>query len=98
MRQELTDGALASLGAKTTIAGLSSTYLGVYTSSALFGYAGIAFAFIGIVINWYYKRREDRRKSEEYERLKEDYNRRSAEREAFISYLQSHSGCDRNHD
>lgn len=80
MRQELTDAAIASYGAKATIAGIAFTGIGSFTSSLFFGYAGTLFAAVGLLITWYYKRRDDKRKEA-------DDRRKEAEHQAIIKHL-----------
>ena len=83
MREQMTDAALASLGSKTTVAGATASGLGWLASNAVIGYAGLAIALVGLLVNTHYRRREDRRREREHvalmRRLERDYERAAGE-------------------
>ena len=69
MREQMTDAALASLGSKTTWAGVATTGAGWLMSNAFFGWLGFFVAIIGLMITLHYKRKEDRRREVEHQAL-----------------------------
>lgn len=87
MRQEVSDAALASIGVKTTLSGVASSGIAILTSIELFSYVGFFLALIGVLINWYYKRKDDRRKQAELALKRADDARKEAEHQAIIKHL-----------
>ena len=58
---------LASIGSTTTKAGASASVLGWLISQEGLAFVGAGVAIIGLGVNWYYKRKEDRRAQEEHD-------------------------------
>lgn len=56
-----TDSAIASVGSKATYTGTGMTIFGWMTLNELAALSGIACAVIGVLINWYYKHKADKR-------------------------------------
>ena len=69
MREQMTDAALASLGSKTTVAGVATTGAGWLMSSVFFSWLGLGIAFAGLLMTAYFKRKEDRRREVEHQAL-----------------------------
>lgn len=69
MREQMTDAALASLGSKTTLAGVATTGAGWLMSNAFFSWLGFFVAIVGLMITIHYKRKEDRRREVEHQAL-----------------------------
>ena len=66
MRNEALDATLAAAGGKATYAGAGLTGLGWFISSEFFGLAGLAIGVIGLLINWFYKAKADKRVDQEH--------------------------------
>ena len=58
---------MATIGSATTKAGASVSVFGWLISQEGMTFIGAAVAVIGMGINWYYKRKEDRRGQEEHD-------------------------------
>lgn len=75
--QMATDSALASIGSKITYGGALTAFGSFLLSSAGAALIGILGVIIGLVIQWYFKRREDARleefKKREDARLEEEH-------------------------
>ena len=69
MREQMTDAALASLGSKTTLAGVATTGAGWLMSNMFFSWLGFFVAIVGLMITVHYKRKEDRRREVEHKAL-----------------------------
>lgn len=57
----------AAIASKATMGGAIATVLGWIGSSQFVGVAGLGIAFLGLLVNWYFKARVDRREQREYE-------------------------------
>lgn len=55
---------VSSAASKTTYAGAASGFLAYLASIDVLAWAGIALALAGFVVNWYYKRLENKRADE----------------------------------
>lgn len=66
MNVETVDSTLAAVGSKVTYTGAGLTGLGWFASSEFMGLAGLAIGVVGMVINWYYKAKADRRLDREH--------------------------------
>lgn len=66
--QEVTsDAALAAVGSKATYAGAGASVSGWLLSSEGAALVGILIGILGLLVNFYFKRREDRRLQEEHD-------------------------------
>lgn len=61
MRQETLDATVTSMSAKAVGAGSAVTVLSWWNSSNVGMWAGVVIGATGLLINWYYKHRSDRR-------------------------------------
>lgn len=61
------EAGVAALASKATVAGAAATVWGWATSSQFIGLAGVSIAFLGLLINWYFRARGDKRDQEEHE-------------------------------
>lgn len=61
------EAGVATLASKATVAGAATTVWGWATSSQFLGLAGVGIAFLGLLLNWYFRARGDRREQEEHE-------------------------------
>jgi hypothetical protein len=61
------DAALAAVGHKTAQAGAGTTLMGWLLSSEGTAAAGICIGVIGLLVQLYYKRKQDKREQEEHE-------------------------------
>lgn len=61
------DAAVAAAGSKATYAGAGGAGLGWLLSSEMGVLIGVIIGIAGLAVNFYFKRREDRRLSEEHE-------------------------------
>lgn len=58
---------MATVGSTTTKVGASASIFGWLISQEGLAFVGAGVAIIGLVVNWYYKRKEDRRAQEEHD-------------------------------
>lgn len=66
-RPEITiEATLAAVGQKTTVAGASATGFGWLFSNEFLGLAGLLIAIAGLLVNIYFKRKEDARQQALY--------------------------------
>lgn len=62
-----TDATLAAIGSKATTAGGLAGLFAFFTSSQFVAFISIAVTVGGFWMNWYFKRRRDKRDAEEHE-------------------------------
>lgn len=55
------DSSWSLLGIKTWVTGVATTGVGWVTASNVAAIGGLAIAFVGLLIQWWFKLREDRR-------------------------------------
>lgn len=68
MKTETTiEATMAAVGQKTTIAGAGTTGIGYLASSEFLGLAGLAVAVAGLLVNLYFRWKEDRRQQLKHE-------------------------------
>lgn len=67
-QQTAFEATMASTGSKATYGGAGATVLGGVMSSELGVFVGIVVGLVGLIINWYYKHKQDRREEIEHER------------------------------
>lgn len=65
--QHTVEGVVGSFASKATYAGAGSAVLGWFTSSEFGVVFGVIAATAGIIINWYYKAKQDKRHQSEHE-------------------------------
>lgn len=58
---------VATLGSKATTFGAGTTFAAWVTSNEFLGVAGLVVAAIGLVVNIYFKRKEDQRQQREHD-------------------------------
>ncbi len=66
--QHAIDATIAAIGYKTAQAGAGTTLLGWLLSSQGAALVGMAIGLTGLLIQWYYRRKQDKREQDEYER------------------------------
>jgi hypothetical protein len=62
------DTAMAAVGSKVTYGGASTSVVSWLLSSEFGILMGILIGLSGLIINWYYRHKEDKRRQEEHER------------------------------
>jgi len=62
------DATMAAVGSKATYAGASGSILSWFLSSEFGILMGILIGVAGLLVNWYYKAKEDRRQQTEHEK------------------------------
>lgn len=62
--QQSIDATIAAAASKATGAGSAVTVFGFITSSNIGMWLGVLIGFCGLVVNWYFKRKSDRRAEE----------------------------------
>lgn len=67
MKQEITDATIAAAGSKATYTGAGASVIGWLTSSEAGVVFGIVLGVCGLLVNWYYKRKQDLRDQAEHE-------------------------------
>lgn len=75
VKTQAADAALAASASKATYGGAASSGLGVVFSSEAAAIAGALVAVLGLVINLYFRRRQDRREEREHELRMRSVNR-----------------------
>lgn len=61
MKSEATEGTLAAVAQKVTIGGGSAAVFGGLTANEIAAFGGLLVAIIGLCVQFYYKRKSDRR-------------------------------------
>lgn len=61
------DVTLAALGSKATFAGAGASFLGWFFSSQFSVLAGVVIGALGLLLNFYFRRRQDAREQQEHE-------------------------------
>lgn len=59
---------MAAIGSKATYTGASTSVVGWILSSEFGVFAGIVIGAVGLLINWYYKAKQDRREEREHKK------------------------------
>jgi hypothetical protein len=67
MQNETIEATLAAVGQKTTIAGASTTGFAWLLSNEGLGFLGLVVAVLGLLMNLYFKRKEDKRQQSLFE-------------------------------
>ena len=62
--QQTIDATISAAASKATGAGSAVTVLGFITSSNIGMWLGVLVGFCGLVVNWYFRRKSDRRAEE----------------------------------
>ena len=75
VKTQAADAAFAASASKATYGGAASSGLGVVFSSETAAIAGALVAILGLVINLYFRRRQDRREEREHELRMRSINR-----------------------
>jgi len=70
---EQADASLVAVGKVATVVGGSTAFIGGLSASELAAYSGIAGMIVGLLIQWYYSRRKDRREAAEHHARMEGY-------------------------
>lgn len=66
MRDQAAEATIAAIANKTTYAGGATALIGGWAASDFAAIGGLLVALVGLVIQFYYKRRADRREAEEH--------------------------------
>lgn len=61
------EAATAAAASKVTMGGALATLWGWLASSQFVGVAGLGIAFAGLLVNWYFRARVDKREQKEHE-------------------------------
>ena len=67
MEKEALEAATSAVASKSTYGGAAASVLGWMLSSEFTVIVGIVVAVVGLVVNWYYKAKADRRQQAEHE-------------------------------
>lgn len=65
--QNVTDATLATAGAKVAYGGGSTAVVGWAISSDVAAFLGLLIGFAGLLVNWYYRHKDEIRKQEVHE-------------------------------
>ena len=74
------DTAIAAVGSKVTWAGSVTSILGFFTSSGFGVLVGAIGVLAGLLIQWHYRRKQDRREEAAERRAQAEHERRMAEK------------------
>lgn len=66
------DATMAAMGSKATYGGASASVLSWFLSSEFGVLMGILIGLTGLLVNWHYKHKEDRRRQEDHDRRMRD--------------------------
>ncbi len=83
LKDNSTDATMASIGSKTTTAGASVSIFGWLTSSDAGVVFGVIIGIVGLLINWWFKRRSDQREQAEHEALMKRLQDRGIDHDEF---------------
>ena len=72
-KQAAFDATMAAVGSKATYGGASASVVSWFISSEFGVLMGILVGISGLLINWYYKHKEDKRRQAEHEQRKGIY-------------------------
>ena len=72
---QTSDLAFAAIGKNMAVGGGSSALVFGLTANELAAYGGLLIAIVGVVIQWYYKRKADRREAELHTALMAEHKR-----------------------
>ena len=64
MKDQAAEATIAAVAQKITVAGGSTAVLGGLTANEIAAFTGALVAVIGLLVQWYYKRKDDRRQDE----------------------------------
>jgi len=67
MSGESIDATIASIAGKTSVTAGAVSFFGGLTNHEIAAFGGLAVAVIGLLINWYYRHREDQREQGEHQ-------------------------------
>lgn len=76
MKTEALEATTAAVASKTTYAGAAVSFYGWLTSNEFAGLVGVLGVVVGIIINWYYKAKRDKREQALVEARIESLRRR----------------------
>lgn len=72
VKETATEATVAAIANKVTYAGGTTAFFGGLTANELAAIGGLIVAVLGLAVQWYYKRKADRREAEFHaERLRE---------------------------
>lgn len=66
MKDQATEAAIAGVAQKVTMIGGSTAFFGGLTANELAAFGGLLVGFVGLLIQWHYKRKEVRLRKEFY--------------------------------
>lgn len=66
MREQAAEATIAAVANKVTYGGSGVAFIGGLAASEIAAYGGLLIAVIGLIVQWYYKRKDDRREVEEH--------------------------------
>lgn len=64
MKDQAAEATVAAIANKVTYAGGTTAFLGGVSANEIAAFGGLLVAVIGLLVQWYYKRKDDRRKGE----------------------------------
>jgi hypothetical protein len=79
-QQQAVDATLAAIGSKATWGGAVTSVAGFLTSSGFGVLVGAIIGITGLCINWYYKKKQDRREEAADRRAQAEHERRMAQK------------------
>ncbi len=64
MKEQAVEATIAAAAQKFTVAGGGTAVIGGLTANEIAAFTGALVAVLGLLVQWYYKRKDDRRKDE----------------------------------
>lgn len=76
LQQHATEATLAAIGSKATYGGAATSVVGWLMSSEFGVVAGIVLGICGLLVNWHYRRKQDKRDEEKDRRERAEHEKR----------------------
>lgn len=67
MKDQTLEATVSTIASKTTYAGAGTSVVGWFASNEFAVIGGLVIGFAGLIVNWYYKHKRDKREQEEHE-------------------------------
>lgn len=64
MKEQTTEAAIAAAAQKASLGAGTAAVFGGLTANEIAAFGGLVIALIGLCVQWYYKRKDDRRREE----------------------------------
>jgi positive regulator of sigma E activity len=69
MKLELTEASVSAAASKFTYGGGTMAFFGGLTANEVAAFGGLLVAVVGLLVQWHYKRKDDKRKAEQHKKF-----------------------------